>query len=223
MAKDQSNDVLSDAERAIAQRLIDEINEFNLDATGIAEVHELLTVETGGDGELIAGVYGWSWGGTCWIEALWVREDMRRRGVGSRLLAAVEKDHDAMVVRSLLWTPTRSKLRRSTSDTVSRSSASSRTIQKDTRSCSCASSFQVDRHRGGGSAVCGRPHRRNGRSTVIHCSWRRPACAALHPRLPPQGRGAPRRPGLHHAPVQIQRGRSCPTTREAPVRPDYGP
>ena len=92
MANDQSSDVLSDAERAMAQRLIDEINEFNLDATRIPEFHELLTVETDGDGKLIAGVYGWCWGETCWIEALWVREDMRRRGAGSRLLAAVEKD-----------------------------------------------------------------------------------------------------------------------------------
>jgi GNAT superfamily N-acetyltransferase len=90
IANDQSGG-LSDGERAIAQRLINEINEFNLTATGIAEFHEMLTVETDGDGELLAGVYGWSWGGTCWIEALWVREDMRRHGAGSRLLAAAEK------------------------------------------------------------------------------------------------------------------------------------
>jgi GNAT superfamily N-acetyltransferase len=91
MTKDQSSNVLSDDERAIAQRLIDEIGELNLKATGIAEFHEMLTVETDSDGELLAGLYGWSWGGTCWIEALWVRQDMRRRGVGSRLLAAAEK------------------------------------------------------------------------------------------------------------------------------------
>ena len=91
MATGQS-DFLGDAERGLAQRLIDEITQFNLDAIGIAEVHELLTVETDVDGELTAGVYGWSWGGTCWIEALWVREDMRRGGVGSRLLDAAEKE-----------------------------------------------------------------------------------------------------------------------------------
>ena len=92
MTDDQMGDVLNDAERALAQRLLDEIGTFNLDTTGIAEFSELLTVETDADGELLAGVYGWSWGGTCWIEALWVREDMRRRGVGSRLLAAAEEE-----------------------------------------------------------------------------------------------------------------------------------
>jgi hypothetical protein len=54
MANDQRSDVLSDAERAVAQRLIDEVNEFNFKATGIAEVHEMLIVETDGDGELLA-------------------------------------------------------------------------------------------------------------------------------------------------------------------------
>lgn len=92
MASDPDSDVLSDDERAIAQRLIDEINQFNLKATGITEFHEMLIVETDDDGELTAGVYGWSWGGMCWIEALWVREDMRQRGLGTRLLAAAEQE-----------------------------------------------------------------------------------------------------------------------------------
>ena len=92
MADDPTSDALTQAERAIARRLIDEINKFNLATTGISEFHEMLRVETDSDGELIAGVYGWSWGGTCWIDALWVREDMRRRRVGSRLLAAAEAE-----------------------------------------------------------------------------------------------------------------------------------
>ena len=90
MTDDRGSDVLNEAERAIARRLIDEINEFNVKTTGIRDLRELLTVETDSHGELVAGVYGWSWGGTCWIDALWVREDMRGRRVGSRLLEAAE-------------------------------------------------------------------------------------------------------------------------------------
>jgi hypothetical protein len=69
MTDDRSSDVVSEAERATARRLIEEINEFNVEATGIRDFRELLTVETDSHGELVAGVYGWSWGGTCWIDA----------------------------------------------------------------------------------------------------------------------------------------------------------
>ena len=92
MASSAPNRVLDHSERAIAQRLIDEINQFNLDTTGIHAFHELLNVETDDDGEMVAGVYGWCWGGTCWIDALWVRDDARRHGLGSRLLDAVEAE-----------------------------------------------------------------------------------------------------------------------------------
>ena len=92
MADRQASDVLNDAERVVAQSLLDEIGRSNLETTGIAEFHELLRTDRDDQGELLAGIYGWSWGGTCWIEALWVREDMRRRGVGSRLLAAAEEE-----------------------------------------------------------------------------------------------------------------------------------
>jgi ribosomal protein S18 acetylase RimI-like enzyme len=81
---------LSGAERAIAERLIDEIDRFNIETTGIDDLRELLRTETDERGELLGGVYGWSWGGTCWIEALWVRADLRERGLGSRLLHAAE-------------------------------------------------------------------------------------------------------------------------------------
>ena len=58
MTDDRSSDVSSEAKRATARRLIDEINEFNVEATGIRDFRELLTVETDSHGELVAGVYG---------------------------------------------------------------------------------------------------------------------------------------------------------------------
>jgi ribosomal protein S18 acetylase RimI-like enzyme len=72
----------------LATRLIEAIDEFNVETTGIRDFQELLIAEQ--DDDLIGGIYGWSWGGTCWIEALWVRADARRSGLGSRLLAAAE-------------------------------------------------------------------------------------------------------------------------------------
>jgi GNAT superfamily N-acetyltransferase len=82
---------LSGPEKAIARRLIDEVDRFNVETTGVKDARELLATETDDKGELAGGVYGWSWGGTCWIEALWVRDDMRRQGAGSRLLHAAEQ------------------------------------------------------------------------------------------------------------------------------------
>jgi|SRR5690348_16039910 len=82
---------LAPSQRAVARALADEINAFNVRTTGVDDFAELLVTETGEDGALIGGIYGWSWGGTCWIDALWVREDMRGKRVGSRLLEADER------------------------------------------------------------------------------------------------------------------------------------
>ena len=44
------------------------------------------------DGELYAGVHGWSWAGNVRIELLWVRDDQRGRGMGTALMRAVEAE-----------------------------------------------------------------------------------------------------------------------------------
>ena len=76
----------------LVRLLATKVDEFNLQATGIHDVREFLTVDKDADGQLTAGIYGWTWGGTCWIESLWVRDDVRRSGVGSRLLSEAETE-----------------------------------------------------------------------------------------------------------------------------------
>ena len=92
MPEIRASGALTDEQRALAEQLDEAINAFNLETTGIRDFSELLIAETDDDGALRAGIYGWSWGRTCWIDALWVREDQRGRDVGTRLLAAAEQE-----------------------------------------------------------------------------------------------------------------------------------
>lgn len=80
------------ADAALDQRLSDELDKVNRAATpGVAEAEEL-TVRMEEDGELVAGVSGWTWGQAAGIAMTWVREDQRGTGIGASLLAGFESE-----------------------------------------------------------------------------------------------------------------------------------
>ena len=74
--------------------LEDRLYEFNVARTGIADGVLLALFVRDPGGAIAAGIYGWTWGACCEIRYLWVREELRGQGVGSRLLAAAE--HEAL-------------------------------------------------------------------------------------------------------------------------------
>ena len=42
--------------------------------------------------DIVAGVYGWTWGGSCEIRTPWVHEHWRGRGVGTQLMKVAEDE-----------------------------------------------------------------------------------------------------------------------------------
>jgi GNAT superfamily N-acetyltransferase len=84
--------VVSDVDNGLQERLHEEINAFNVAATGYPFGGLLCIAIRGDGGDLRAGLYGWTWGGCGYIDLLWVRGDHRGYGLGSRLLAAAEHE-----------------------------------------------------------------------------------------------------------------------------------
>ncbi len=73
-------------------RLTKELLAFNTAATGAADQATFSVKVTDEAGELIGGLTAWTWGGLCGIDMLWVREDSRKYGWGSRMLRAAEAE-----------------------------------------------------------------------------------------------------------------------------------
>jgi GNAT superfamily N-acetyltransferase len=80
---------IEDAE--VGRLLREQIDDHNIRTTGIAEWHPITFVVDDEHGEIVAGVDGWEWGGTCFVNALWVREDRLGEGLGSALMDAMEE------------------------------------------------------------------------------------------------------------------------------------
>ena len=84
--------VVGGADPGLRERLDEEISTFNAAATGYHDGQMLSVAVRGDDGDLRAGLYGWTWGGCGYIDLLWVRDDQRGHGLGARLLAAAEAE-----------------------------------------------------------------------------------------------------------------------------------
>lgn len=84
--------MVGEADPSLDQRLDDELDRFNRAATPDVAPARQLTVKVEQDGELVAGVSGWTWGEAAGIGMTWVHEDQRGTGLGARLLDAFERE-----------------------------------------------------------------------------------------------------------------------------------
>ena len=84
------------------QYLEDRIYEFNSTATGITDGEWLAILVRDDERRIVAGICGNTWGGCLEIRQFWVEETRRRRGLGTRLLAAAEREARRRGCRQIL-------------------------------------------------------------------------------------------------------------------------
>jgi ribosomal protein S18 acetylase RimI-like enzyme len=82
--------------------LRERLHEFNVRATGISDGNFLSLFVRAPDGSPVAGIFGWTWGGTCYIRYLFVSENMRGQGQGTRLMRAVETEAKSRGCRQIV-------------------------------------------------------------------------------------------------------------------------
>lgn len=90
--RDEACLVVSDRDDdGLGDRIAAGLIAFNAEMTGYRAARPVIATVWDGE-ELLAGLYGGTWGGSAYIELLWVRSDCRRLGLGRRLLHAGESE-----------------------------------------------------------------------------------------------------------------------------------
>jgi GNAT superfamily N-acetyltransferase len=74
------------------QFLDDCLSKYNVAITGITDNRLLAIFKRDRHDNIIAGLHGWTWGGCCEIRTLWIHEQWRRQGLGTRLMTAAEDE-----------------------------------------------------------------------------------------------------------------------------------
>ena len=82
--------------------LDDRINEYNVERTGVTDGRVVSFFVRDDGGAIVAGLYGWTWGGCCEIRYLWVRDDYRNRGLGKVLMNAAENEARSRECRQIV-------------------------------------------------------------------------------------------------------------------------
>lgn len=81
-----------EGEEGLAAELDERIYRFNVEATGIDDGRLLSAAIRDERGDLVAGITGWTWGTCGYVDVVWVQEDHRNQGLGTRLLDAAEDE-----------------------------------------------------------------------------------------------------------------------------------
>ena len=82
-------------EKSDIKFLGDKIDEYNLAQTKVYDDKYLGLFVRDSRNQIVGGLYGMSWGGWLEIRYLWIREDLRKKGYGKKLLEMAEDEGKA--------------------------------------------------------------------------------------------------------------------------------
>ena len=85
------------------QFLEDRLHEYNDAQTGITDGKWLAIFIRDDMGVIQAGISGWTWGGCCYIRYLWVHDDLRSQGYGTKLMQATEQEASTRGCHQILF------------------------------------------------------------------------------------------------------------------------
>lgn len=91
MAKDYRLECIRDSIEMI-QLLEEKIGDYNSGALQQYDGHWFTKLFKDVNGNIIAGIGGWTWAKACEVTQFWVDEKLRRQGLGKRLLQAAEEE-----------------------------------------------------------------------------------------------------------------------------------
>ena len=85
--------VVEDAPAAADVALLEEhVAAAAMAAAGVAEEQEFGIFARGDDGRVLAGISAIVWGGYCELQAMWVEESLRNRGLAFALMSGAETE-----------------------------------------------------------------------------------------------------------------------------------